>query len=339
MRRIDVKTPGVRVFGAPMFEKDGSFARLPGELIEQFPTIKDWKLGVRCPGARVAFRTDSTEVKVHLDLARLCADIGISLFACQSANVFIGERKTARLAGLVVPPDGYNVPSEERVFTKSAEMEDVTVWLPRNEAVTDIWFEVEDGARVEAPTPYAYPVPVVFYGSSITEGGSASRLTNAYNAILCKRLDMDYINMGFSGSAKGETVMADYIRDMEMSALVMDYDYNAPSAQHLRDTHEAFFLRFREKQPETPVLFLSCPNPEYREDGDERREIVRATYQNAVSRGDKNVYYIDGIELFGTEDRDMCITDCTHPTDLGMYRMANVIQPVLKEMLETPRKR
>lgn len=339
MRRIDTHTPGVKVFGTPMFEKDGSFGRLPADLIEQFPLIKEWRLGTRCPGARVAFRTNSKQVKVHLDLEKLSADVGMSIYACQSANVFIGDRRTAPLAGLVVPPEGYKVSSEKRVFEKSGEAEDITVWLPRNETVTDIWFEIEDDALLEPPTPYEYPVPVVFYGSSITEGGCCSRLTNAYNAILSRRLDMDYINLGFSGSARGELIMADYIREMNMSAFVMDYDYNAPTAQHLRETHEPFFRRFREKQPDTPVLFLSCPNPEYRDAGDERREIVRATYENAVRNGDKNVYYIDGITLWGEEDRDMCVTDCTHPTDLGFYRMANVIQPVLKEMLETPHKR
>lgn len=335
MRRIGLHTDGVKVFGAPRFELNGTFERVPPELYDAMPLLRDWHLGKRCPGARVAFNTNSRKVTVHIDFEKISADVGMSIFACQSANVYIGSRQTAPLAGLVVPPASYAEAWEERTFDKSDEAQDVTVWLPRNEVIKDIWFEVEDDATVTAPEPYKYPVPVVFYGSSITEGGCCSRLTNAYNAIISRRLDMDYINMGFSGSAKGETEMADYLCTLKMSALVMDYDYNAPDAEHLRRTHEPFFKRIREKLPDLPILMLSCPNPEYRDSGDERRAIVRATYENAVAAGDKHVWYIDGITLFGDKDRDMCITDCTHPTDLGFYRMAEVIEPVIKEMLES----
>ena len=67
---------------------------------------------------------------------------------------------------------------------------------------------------------------------------------------------------------------------------------------------------------------------------DARREAVRQTYLNAVASGDENVWFIDGETFFGKKDRELCTLDRCHPNDLGMYRMAKVYEPVLREILE-----
>ena len=74
----------------------------------------------------------------------------------------------------------------------------------------------------------------------------------AYQAIIARRLGCNYVNLGFSGSAKGEEEMAKYIAGLDMSVFVMDYDHNAPDAQHLLDTHGRFFKIIREKKPIYP---------------------------------------------------------------------------------------
>ena len=66
---------------------------------------------------------------------------------------------------------------------------------------------------------------------------------------------------------------------------------------------------------------------------DRRRDIVKQTYLNAVARGDKNVSFIDGAELFGTTDKKYPTVDGCHPNDLGFYLMFQRILPTLKETL------
>ena len=80
---------------------------------------------------------------------------------------------------------------------------------------------------------YRIKKPVVYYGSSITQGGCASKPGSSYESILSRRFDCDYINLGFSGTAKGEDEIVDYIKGLEMSVFVMDYDHNAPTTEHL----------------------------------------------------------------------------------------------------------
>ena len=79
---------------------------------------------------------------------------------------------------------------------------------------------------------------------------------------------------------------------------------------------------------------LSAPNYEHIGEADKRRDVIRQTYENAVKKGDKNVYFVDGKDFFGERDRHLCTVDTCHPNDLGFYRMAKCIYPVLKGILE-----
>ena len=156
---------------------------------------------------------------------------------------------------------------------------------------------------------------------------------NAYNAILSNRLNLDYFNFGFSGSAKGELEIADYINTIKMSIFVYDYDYNASTEEELLKTHEPFFKRIREKNPELPVIMLSKPAAKYTESDKIRRNIIQQTYINALNEGDTNVYFVDGETLYGNKDRELCSIDMVHPNDIGFMRMADTLEPLIRRIL------
>lgn len=330
MKKYSCFDEPLKVYGIPFFNENKKFERLPTELREKFKNL-DF-IGRRCPGARIGFKTNAEEFTVKVSLKTLSVDIGMSIYACQSVSVMIGERQKAVFAGLVNPTD-YETKTFEKTFKKSSNMEEVTLWLLRNEEIENIEIIVSDTAIVEEPTPYKYG-KALYYGSSITEGGCCCNVTNGYNAILSRWLDLDYYNYGFSGSAKGELEIADYINTIDMNLFVMDYDHNAPTVEHLRNTHEAFFKRIREKNPTLPIMILSRANFDYSDDSAERRTVIEHTYNNAVKIGDKNVYYVDGETFFGENDRDLCTIDRVHPNDLGFYRMATVLLPVIKKILD-----
>ncbi len=335
MKRFHFTDKPIKVFGVPHFEEKKRLRRLPEEMAERyrgklqaFPRV-----GLRCPGARMCFRTNSKKFRIGIELDTLTVNIGMSLFSCQSAHVLIGNRKDPFYAGLVYPAN-YEQKSFSREFTKSAEMEDVTVFLPMEELIGNAWVEIEDDAKIEAPTEYKHQTPMLFYGSSITEGAHASRPCNAYTALLSARLDADYYNFGFSGSAKGHLEFAEYICTLDMSVFILDYDHNAPDTEHLRATHEPFFRYVRERKPSLPIVILTRPNFEQTPDATERRAIIRQTYEHALSNGDKNVYFVDGEQFFGNTERYACTSDGTHPNDLGHYRMANHLAPILQEIFD-----
>ena len=212
------------------------------------------------------------------------------------------------------------------------KMRQFTVFLPLYSGIKSIEIGVAPDAAVAAPRPQKIKDPICFYGSSVTQGGCASRPANNYTTMLCRAVDAPQVNLGFSGNAKGEAAVARAIAGLKMSAFVMDYDYNAPSAAHLKKTHAAFFRIIREAQPELPIIIISGPRDRY-PDAEKRRDIVRATYEQAVAAGDRNVYFIDGLTFFDEVPRRFCTVDGSHPTDLGFYIMYQKILPVLKQAL------
>lgn len=320
----------LKVYGIYNFDKTHTVERAPLEIREKMGFTH---LGGRTPGARLCFRTNSENLKITVKLARHEPDMGMSMYACTSANVFVGRREDTRFLGLV-HPDSYEQTEFSASFGKSSETEDITVLFPRNERVIDITVEIDDTAQMLEPTPYTFEKPMLFFGSSITEGGCSESAGNAYTSLVSRWLDSDYYNYGFSGFCKGQPEFADLFGEMDISLMVLDYDHNAPTADFLRQTHEPFFKMMRSKKPTLPIVMMTAPNYEYMSEADERRAIIKATYENAVANGDKNVYFIDGKDFFGTEDREACTVDCCHPNDLGFYRMAKTVYPVLKEILE-----
>lgn len=329
MKRYCFTDAPIRIFGVPHFEETHTLRRLPEELA----SLLSWsKVGMRAPGARMCFRTDSPVLRIGVELETLHTDVGMSLYACQSAHVLVGDRRDPHYLGLVYPKN-YEEKCFEREMTKEPVMEDVTVFLPMAELIKTVWVELEDGAKIEPPTPYRATAPIAFYGSSITEGAHASRPCNAYTALLSARLDTDYYNFGFSGNAKGQLPIADYICTLELSALVIDYDHNAPDPEFLKNTHEPFLRRIRERKPTLPIILTTRPNFEHTKNADERRAVVRATYEHARAEGDENIYFIDGQSFYGTEERYLCTTDSTHPNDIGHERMARVYKEILTGIL------
>ncbi len=306
------------------------FCRLPLTLLHKLSDGVN-TLAWHTAGGRVRFETDSatlafrvrslnTGMMSHMPLT---GSAGIDVY---SDGVFAASVRPANDRG------GYF----EGTANLGEGLHSVEVNLPLYNGITNMYVGVPKGKNVSAPKKYSIDAPVVYYGSSITQGGCASRPGNSYQGFISRWLDSDHINLGFSGNAKGETEMAEYIASLKMSAFVLDYDHNAPNPGHLKATHESFFKIVRAAQPQLPIVIVSRPDWGHDvEDAKKRRAICRKTYLNAVKAGDKNVFYINGYRLFDTQDRDDCTVDGAHPNDLGFYRMAKTIYPVLRAALET----
>lgn len=137
-------------------------------------------------------------------------------------------------------------------------MEEFQLNFPLYSGIGSLAVGLDEGAVLETPAPWSNPAPVVIYGSSITQGGCASRPGSAFPAMLSRMLDRPFLNFGFSGSGKGEPeVIAIDRRPVRTPALfVLDYQANAGSAG-IRDTLAGAIDTLRETHPSVPVLIVS----------------------------------------------------------------------------------
>lgn len=293
-------------------------------------------------GGRVRFRTDSKKMIVRATMPKRNTFPHMTFVGTSCFDIY--EKR-----GGVYIYNGSFITDTSRGDTFNCvgtcvdnSMKDITIDLPLYDCVDEIFIGLDSGAKIEPPSAYRNEKPIVFYGSSITQGGCASRPGMSYEALISRRFDCDYINLGFAGSAQGEIAMADYISSLDMSLFVFDYDHNAPTETHLEKTHEPFFLKIREKHPDLPIIFASKTDivtaPITADTLKKRKSIIRKTYENALARGDKNVAFIDGGEVFklalniGADPND-CTVDAVHPTDLGFACLAKAFGDVITDML------
>ena len=314
-----------------IFKENGKFRRMPEDVAKSVSEIV-YALHANTAGGRIRFQTDREYVAI---LAKMPAVGKMPHFAFTGS---IGFDLYVKMDGMetyynsFIPPFDIKDGFESHVVFPDRSMREITINFPLYSDVSDLYIGLQETAALLPATPYKYTLPVVYYGSSITQGGCASRPGSSYQAILSRELDTDYRNLGFSGGAKAEDTIIEYIKNQQMSVFVYDYDHNAPTVEHLRDTHEKMFRAIRAAQPELPIIMMSRPRYYLNDEAKARLEIIKTTYQNAVNRGDKNVYLIDGPTLMAIAQNEGTVDNC-HPNDLGFYSMAKAVAPVLKKLL------
>jgi hypothetical protein len=171
--------------------------------------------------------------------------------------------------------------------------------------------------------------PVLFYGTSITQGGCASRPGTAYTAIAGRLLDRPVINLGFSGNGTMELPLAELMGEVEAAAYVLDCLWNM-SPEMVTERAEPFVRRLRELRPTTPILLAEDCN--YMDAlPTAKGEIVRGLVEKLTAEGMPGVYYLSAKGMMG-EDSEGTVDGC-HPTDLGMMRQAEVFAGALEGIL------
>ncbi|HIZ04067.1 MAG TPA: SGNH/GDSL hydrolase family protein [Candidatus Borkfalkia avistercoris] len=318
----DVTEKPFALYGVFYDEGRGCFLRMPAETAAAVSEGVA-ALTANTAGGRVRFSTDSEQIVLYVRYRDLCRMSHMPLSGSGGFSLCENTPGGEKFICTVRPEW-----TDEKGFVRSAAlaggMRDYTLYFPLYNEVCELALGFDRSASVRGGLAYRDVKPILYYGSSITQGGCASRPDHAYQALISKKNNVDFINLGFSGNALGERTMARYLAGIACSVAVIDYDHNAPDAQHLAATHGELFRIFRETQPDVPVVFITKPDPERDAEGGERREIIRETYRKAVAEGDKNVLFIDGSGLFG-DLHEECTVDGCHPNDLGFYRMSEVI--------------
>lgn len=346
---LEATTKPMELCGMVERDQDGGYLRLPQTLLL---SLNDElrRLAHHMAGTTLRFRTNSPYMAIKATLWSTRAERNMTYFSNYGMDIYIGKGAARHpiqviappipIAPESLPPFPKSLSYEELCYFPKGECEadgfyDVTLNLPIYNGVTELLVGFNEGSELLPPRQFRYK-NVVFYGSSITQGSAASRPGLTYPAILSRRLDCGITNLGFSGAARGEIPLAEYIATLEMEVFVMDYDHNATSPGFLEETHEPFFLAFRKGKPTTPVIFVTRPDmvTSGYADSMERLAVIKKTYQNALNSGDKNVYFIDGSKFYGDVERDCCSVDGCHPNDMGFCRMADGIGAVLKKVLE-----
>jgi len=332
-----------QISGLAWFAQERIYRRLPTLPAGAIPEAVD-QLADHTAGGQIRFQSDSSFLSVRVKLKDKANMSHMPATGQCGIDCYVDSPDT------IVPLQYCNTTKYETTLTEyecalftdwKSTMRNIVLNLPLYQGVEEVWIGLDENAEVIAPPSYVSEKKVVIYGTSITQGGCASRPGMAYTNILSRRIPLEFINLGFSGSGKGEPEVAEIISQINNPAcLVIDYEANCVSTELFRKTLPEFIRINREAHPVTPILVVSRIRyareeltPHLYETRMERKRFQHSLVNELREQGDLNIYFFDGSGLLGDKDFFECTVDGSHPTDLGFLRMANALEPVMKTLL------
>jgi hypothetical protein len=323
----------LEIDGLPWFAEDKPvLRRLPARLKDTFrPPV--WNLAQQPSGGRIRFRTDSGQIAIlaqnpNAEIMHHMTTIGQSGFDLYVNGEYISSAWPDK-AGKIV---------REWTVGSAGTMRDITIYLPLYKAVKIDELLLDPKARVESSPTFARAKPVVYYGSSITQGGCAENPGLSCQAIVSRWLNVDFVNLGFSGNGLGEPAVAQAIAEIDASCFVLDY-WGNPSPEVYRDTLPGFVDILRKQHPKTPIIITGpyyfsgeSTSPDLKAKQDEKRKITREFVEHRRKSGDRLISYIDGFEMLSREHADGLV-DGVHANSIGFYFCAKGLEPHLRKAL------
>jgi len=327
------------IMGFPWIEKDRVYRRLPLKPNYEIPNNVDI-LADCTSGGQIRFTTNSKSIKIWVKLTGLAnmnhmpatGQCGFDCYISHNGELYYCSTTTY---------DHTKIEYQYELYKCDGSiLKDVVINFPLYQGVEEVFVGVDNESGIYQSEKFEYDRNIIFYGTSITQGGCASRPGMSYTNILSRKLNASCINLGFSGSGCGEPELAHIISEIQnVGCLVLDYEPNCKSTQLFKTTLPNFIKIFREKHKTTSVLVVS--RPPYSQDNlykevlnerSERCEFQRNLVNSLRKSGDLNIYFMDLGTALGQSFSE-CTVDGVHPTDLGFSLMAEKLKSIINDII------
>ncbi|MFN0198447.1 MAG: SGNH/GDSL hydrolase family protein [Planctomycetaceae bacterium] len=330
------------VEGRAWTELKSPYDRLPAKA-EGVVRDAVWGLSQHSAGMSVRFLTDAAAFSVRWTLiSDRLAMPHMPATGVSGVDLYVRNKDGAwRWLGVGQPTQLTNTANFNA--DNSPELREFLLYLPLYNGVSSVEIGLPKDAKLIKGSAYLedHAKPLVFYGTSITQGGCASRPGMVHTSIISRRLERPVINLGFSGNGRMEPEVATLMAEIDAAVYIIDCLPNMNDVDVAANVAPLVKI-LREAHPETPILFVedrSYSNSTVLQSPRVRNETSRAAltteYQKLVDQGVQALYYLDGDTLLGADGEDT--VDGSHPTDLGFWRQANAFEEALRPILETAR--
>jgi lysophospholipase L1-like esterase len=325
---------GLTVEGKGWTNTQAFFDRYPAKA-EQSVRPAVWELSRDSAGMAVRFITDAPAISARWTLRKeTLAMAHMPATGVSGLDLYIKDQGRWQFAGRA--PARALTNEFSLLHNRQPLKREFLLYLPLYNGVKALELGIPASSHLEA-APVRPQKPIVFYGTSILQGGCASRPGMAYPAIIGRHLDWPTLNLGFSGNAVSEPEVAQLLAELEPAVYVLDALPNMTTAA-VTERIEPFVQTLRQAHPKTPIVLVEeeiYTNAKFVQFQQERsvrnNTALKAAYARLRTAGVKNLYYIPADNLLGNDGE--ATVDGVHPTDLGFLRMADTIGPVLRRVL------
>jgi len=226
-------------------------------------------------------------------------------------------------------------------FDQSVKIKKFRLYLPLYN--TPKWLKIGVSANATFKVEEANEKgPLVFYGTSIMQGASASRPGMAWLNMLGRKLAQPVINLGFSGNGRLEVPLIDLMNQIDAKLFVLDCQPNLTDkkvypAEEIEKRIINSVQSLKAKHPKTPILLVEHSSGLARVNLDSEltskyiwtSQVLNNTYQKLKKSGIKGLYILTAKEIGFTDDSTI---DGTHPNDFGMMQYANAYEKIINSI-------
>lgn len=296
-----------------------------------------WNLSRTSTGMVARFRTDSPEIHVRYELfspsmsGRNMSPMGASGFDLYARD----DEGKWRWVESTGPSQAVD---QQLVVSGLAPGErEYALYLPIRNGINDLAVGVAVEANFQRLSPRDQR-PIVFYGTSINHGASASRAGMVHTAILGRWFDRPVVNLGFAGNGRMHAEVGEWLGKLDAAVFVIDCLPNL-NAERVRARAVPLVKQLRAAQPDIPIVLVedrrntnSWILPARNAHHNANHAALQEAYATLQAEGMENLYYIPGDDLLGHDSE--ATADGSHPSDLGFMRQAKVFYPILEEALK-----
>lgn len=321
--------------GQAWTDLENPFDRLPAKAKG---VVRDpvWSLGTNSAGLSVQFQTNSKTIRVKWVVRYGNSMWHMTDCGIRGVDLYVLDGATWQYAGSGSPGSG-KAYEREILSGMDGEMHDYQLNLPLYDGIDSLWIGVEEGTEL-LPVDLFKGKPVVIYGTSIQQGGCASRPGMAASHILSRMLNQEVINLGFSGNGRMEPELAELIAEIDASVYILDCLPNIHELDVIVPRYTDFVRFMQKKRPGIPIILVetattvkSAINATDKMQLDGQNEQLRKAYAILKQEGIKELYLIQGSDLIGTDGEGT--VDGVHYTDLGFMRYAGKVNEAIGQIV------
>jgi lysophospholipase L1-like esterase len=326
------------VLGKATTHTRARYERLPDSLETRIrPQL--WDLSRNSAGLAIRFRTNSTTVAARWDAVFNNAMNHMTATGIKGLDLYALIDGEWRFVNSGRPQGKHN--RATIIADMTPEMREYMLYLSLYDGVENLEIGVDSLSLLESPQ-VELPVrraPIVAYGTSILQGGCATRAGMAHTNILMRQLNREIINLGFSGNGRLDYEVADVMAAVpDVSLYILDFVPNA-TVEQIRERTIPFYRILRRAHPDVPILFVENPRFPYALFDTEmaaqvanKNAALRDIYDQLRSEGEKHIRYLSSRDMIGRDGE--ATVDGQHFTDLGFVRYAALLEPIIKKLIK-----
>ena len=293
-----------------------------------------WDFSENSAGISVSFSSNSSKLlirwtlKNHFKMHHM-TDVGVNGF-----DLYQKKNNKWYFISTAIPNDLQNETCLFKGFQN--ELRHYRVHFPLYNTLTDLELGVDSNSSIKIINKNG--PPLIFYGTSITQGGCASRPGLAYTNIISRKLNRNCINFGFSGNGHLEISIAHILAKIDKAIFIIDCMWNIDE-KILHENTQPFInaLRSKTKKFKSPIIFqeqylsnLNHPDKKFIKSVIKKNIALKKQIDNEKHKGSKNLYLI---EQDGCINKDSEATvDGVHFNDLGFERYSKHLINKLREI-------